>query len=201
MTDEAQTENHDTVETVVETKSEQTAKEPKIRDPQDYNLELRRENAKLRKTLEELSASKAEELANQKLEALRHDVESKAKQEAESLLEQRLAKMEQDTRNRLMKAELKAAAERAGVVDWEDLYAILSKSELKSVEFNDDGEVTNAAEIIGQLKERKSHLFKTVTTASSAKVPSTKMETPKEKSALTMSKDEYAKAKARLAQM
>lgn len=182
-------------------KTEKTEKGPKIRDMNDAILELRRENEKLRKTLDETSAAKAEELSNQKLEALRASTEETAQKNAEKLVETRLAAIEEASKARLVKAELKGAAQRAGVVDFDDLYEILKKQDLAKVEFGDDGEVTNAGDIIAQLKEKKAHLFSGVSTASSERTPNTR-ETPKtDKAALAMSKEEYARGKARLARM
>lgn len=205
MTEEStQTDVTETVETVDATvkpeKTKQIVKELKIRDQNDAILELRRENEKLRKTLDETSTKRAEELANQKLEALRAEVEEKANRSAESLLEQRLAKMEEDARSRLVKSELKAAAHRAGVIDWEDAYEILKRNDLKLVEFTDDGEVANAAEIIAAMKTKKAHLFADISTASTARTPAHR-EVAVEKSALTMNAAEYAIAKAKLLRM
>lgn len=202
MTTETEQLEKPPVETEVKPdKVEKTDKAPKIRDMNDAILELRRENEKLRKTLDETSAAKAEELSNQKLEALRASTEETAQKNAEKLVETRLAVIEEAARARLVKAELKGAAQRAGVVDFDDLYEILKKKDLAAVEFGEDGEVINAGDIIAQLKEKKAHLFSGVSTASSERSPITREAPRPDRAALAMSKEEYARGKARLARM
>jgi hypothetical protein len=194
----------DTVETVhtktkpvVETK---VVKEPKIRDANDAILELRKENERLRKTMEEQSTVRAEELANKKLDDLRASTEAAATKNAEKLIEQRLQDAEQANRARLIKAELKAQALRANVVDWEDLYLILAK-DLQSIEFDADGDVKNAAELIANIKGSKPYLFGGINTSSTERTPQTREASKDEKPALTMSREDYERGKTRLARM
>lgn len=172
-------------------------KEPNIRDRDEYLLKLREENEKLRKTLDEQAAARAEELTNQKLETLRAETEKKATERAEKLLDRRLAELEEANRSRLVKAELKAHALRAGVIDFDDLYTILGK-DLSKVEFDDEGDVKNAAEIISDLKARKPHFFAGVSTSSAERAPATRMDQRVEKPALTMSDEEFERSLARL---
>lgn len=175
-------------------------KEPKIRDHNDAIMELRKENERLRKTMEEQSTARAEELANKKLDDLRAAAEKTATENAQKLIEQRLRENEEITRSRLVKAELKAHALKANVLDWDDLYLILA-NDLKSIEVDSDGQVTNAAELIGNIKTKKPYLFGGTNTTSTERAP-VQREAPKnEKPALKMSRQEYEKAKARLGRM
>lgn len=176
---------------------------PKIRDHDQYLVDLRRENEKhrlenekLRKTLEEQAAQRAEELANQRLENLRSEAEEKAIAKAEKLLEKRLSEMAEANKQRLVKSELKAHALRAGAIDFDDVYTILAR-DLGKVEFDDDGEVTNASDIIIDLKSRKPHLFAGVSTSSTERAPHTR-EQKIDKPALTMSDEEFERSLNRL---
>lgn len=197
--DEEVTIEQTTVETVEKPKIEVKVKEPKNRDHEAI-LELRKENERLRKTMDEQSTARAEELSNKKLEDLRVATEASAQQNAEKIVAQRLKEIEEATKVRLVKAELKAHALKANVVDWEDLYLVLQK-DLKSIEFDQDGEVSNAGDLITSVKNKKPHLFAGVNTTSTERSPVTREAAKNEKPALKMSKDEYERAKLRLARM
>ena len=192
---EVETEVHE--EPQVQKPRQTRVREPQIRDRDDYLLKLREENEKLRKTLDEQTATRAEEMANQKLEQLRTETEKKATERAEKLLDRRLAELEEANRSRLVKAELKAHALRLGVIDFDDVYTILAR-DLSKVEFDDEGDVRNAGEIITELKTRKPHLFAGVSTSSSERAPATRMDRQVEKPALTMSDEEFERSLARL---
>jgi hypothetical protein len=182
-------------------KTERVTK-PVIHDNEDYMMELRRENEKLRKTLEEQTTTKAEELSNQKLEALRTETEEKATAKAEKLVEKKLAELEEASKARLVKAELRAHAMKANVIDFDDLFDVLKRADLSKIEFSEDGDVKNAADIITDLKQRKPHLFAGVNTASTERAPVTRENTTDAKSAvLTMNKADYEKAKRALGRM
>lgn len=182
--------------------SKQEKTKPSIRDTEDYTIELRRENEKLRKTLEEQANKRAEELSNQKLETLRAETEEKATAKAEKLVEKRLSEIEEASKARLVKSELRAYAMKASCVDFEDLYDIMKRSELKKVEFDADGEVKNAGAIVAEMKQNKPHLFAGVNTASTERAPVTRTSpTETEKPALTMNKADYEKAKRALGRM
>lgn len=171
------------------------AKEPEIRDPNDAILELRRENERLRKTLEEASEAKAQEMAEQRIK----EAEERAKAEAQKLLDDRLKEMDRQAKNRVMKAELKAQATRAGVVDFDDLYEILKRDALSKVQFSDDGDVINAGELIAELKQAKPYLFTGVSTSSATVPPEAAKPSGKpEKVALKMSRAEYEASKLKL---
>lgn len=188
-----------TVETKpeVQSKTRRTKPAPQIRDHEDALLELRKENESMRKKLDELSEAKAQELAEQRIQ----EAKEQAKSEAQKVIDQFKKDTETQTRHRVMKAELKAHAMRAGVVDFDDLYEIFKRDALSKVEFNDDGEVTNAGQLIADLKQTKPHFFNAVNTASTAQVPTAATASKTEKVALTMSKDEYEKARLKLFRM
>jgi biotin carboxyl carrier protein len=193
---EVETEVHEE-QSVQKPKRETRVREPNIRDRDDYLLKLREENEKLRKTLDEQAATRAEEMSNQKLEQLRTETEKKATERAEKLLEKRLGEIEEANRSRLVKAELKAHALRAGVIDFDDVYTILARN-LKDVEFDEEGDVVNAGQIITELKAKKPHLFAGISTSSSERAPVTRMERQVDKPALTMSDEEFERSLARL---
>ena len=107
-------------------------------------------------------------------------------------LEHRLAAAEQDSRNRIVRAELKVEAVRAGIVDLDGLKLL----DLKDVEVSPDGEPTNAVELIAQLKRAKPWLFAVSSSSSSANPPPA--QPIKQKLATEMTNEEYRVARAAL---
>jgi hypothetical protein len=158
----------ETTETV--SKPKDVSREPVIRDSNDAIKQLRKENERLRKTLDETSAARAEEIANKKLEELRIEVETKANTAARQLLEERLTEIDTFNKARLIKMALRAEAQKAGVVDFDDLYVVM-KPKLETVAFDADGDVSNAVDLIAEFKVNKPHLFAGMSTASTAKAP------------------------------
>jgi len=71
------------------------------------------------------------------------------------MLERRLANAEQEARSRLVQAELKVEALRAGIVDLDGLKLL----DLSAVEVGEAGDVKNAADVITQLRRTKPWLF------------------------------------------
>lgn len=178
------------------------AGEPKIRDTNDAIRQLRKENEKLRKTLDEQAAIRAEKMSDEKLETLRKETEEQATTKAEKLIEKRLAEMEKAARDRVAKSELKGFALKAGVIDFDDVYEILKRGNLKNILFDDDGEVVNAGDIIADLKQLKPHLFGGVSTSSTERAPQGRSQPPADdKPALRMSKEEYERGKHALNRM
>lgn len=179
-----------------ESKVAETEHRPAIRDHEDAILELRRENERLRKSLEDASEEKAQKIAEERIAKAKEE----ARTDAQKLLDERVAEMEKANRNRLMKAELKAHAQKAGVVDFDDLFAVMTRADtLSKIEFSDDGEVMNAGQIIADLKDSKPHFFGGVSTSSTAQVPAAAARPAKpEKIALKMSHAEYMAARAKL---
>ena len=69
---------------------------------------------------------------------------------------------------RSVNADLKVAAKDAGAVDAADVLALLDRSKIK---LDEAGEITNAAELMADLKKAKPHLFGAASTSSTAPKP------------------------------
>lgn len=145
----------------------------------EYVTELRRENATYR--------SKANEAAKKAEEA--EAAAKKATEEAEAKTKDADAKANE----RIIRAELKAAALKAGMVDLDGL----KLADLSSVKLNEAGEVEGADALMDALKKSKPFLFKeTTSTSSTNKTPDKKEDTPK--SAKDMNDAEWKSEKKRL---
>ena len=171
-----------------------TRKPPEITDPDDAILELRAENQKLRKKLQADSNVKAEKLAEERIKVAREE----AVAEAQRKLDERIVEMEERARSRVLKAEVRSAAQRAGVADFDDLYAVMNATNvLKKIEFDTDGNVVNVGDVIAEMKTAKPHLFAGVSTSSTTTAPQSRQHV-EDKPVLKMSKEDYEKAKQRL---
>ncbi len=95
-----------------------------------------------------------------------------------------------DARSRVVHAELKVEAVRAGMVDLDGL-KLLNPA---TVEVGADGEVKNAAEVIAQLRRAKPWLFGGSSSSSSANPPPA--QPPRQKMATEMTEAEYRAARA-----
>jgi len=153
---------------------------PAPRDPEtfskDYVRELRNESAGYRLKYQETeTAKKAAEEAAAKA-ATDADAKVKAAQDAAD--------------QRVIRAELKAAALKAGMVDLDGL----KLADLSSVKLNEAGEVEGAEALMEALKKSKPYLFG----AASSSTPGTppKPADPKAKKATEMTDEEYAVARA-----
>lgn len=147
--------------------------ENKVRKVTDYEKKLRDENKKYR-----LRASDAEKRLA--------DTETNHKTALEAV--QKAAK--EDSDKRVVMAEFKAIAIKAGIVDVDGL-KLLDTSTLK---FNDKGELVGADELIEAAKKSKPYLFATTTsTTSTSKTPPKVGDEPK--SVKTMTDAEYEAAK------
>src|SRR5580704_1442979 len=82
-------------------------------------------------------------------------------------LERRLAELEASTTARLIRAELKAVAVRAGMIDLDGLKLI----EVGDLKLDDDGNVKGAAEVMRELRRTKPWLFGGASTSSSSSAP------------------------------
>jgi hypothetical protein len=168
--------------------SESTVVDPAITAPakpepqtfsHEYVKELRAENASYRTRAQE-AAAKAEA------------AEAAAKKAGEEAEAKAVAR-EQAANDRVIRAELKALAVAAGMVDMDGL----KLADLSKVKLNDAGEVEGATELMTALKEAKPYLFKdSTTTSSTQKPPAKKDDAPK--SAKEMTKEEYAAEKRKL---
>ena len=132
--------------------------EPKSNTPEqevfskEYVRELRHENAGYR-----LKAQEMERKAQEAAEAAK-----KAQEEAITKAQE----AEQRAAARIIKAELKAHAIKAGIVDID----ALALADLSGVKLNDNGEIEGADAVIEALKKSKPYLF-AQTTASTQQPP------------------------------
>lgn len=105
-------------------------------------------------------------------------------------LERRLAETEREAKVRLIRAELKVEAVRAGIIDLDGLKLL----DLNDAELTPDGELANAAELMNQLRRAKPWLFGTSSSSSPASAPPA--QPPRQKQATEMTDDEYQVARA-----
>ncbi|MBV9784789.1 MAG: hypothetical protein JO264_13350 [Acidisphaera sp.] len=105
-------------------------------------------------------------------------------------LERQLREASEAAHTRLVRAELKAEALRAGMVDLDGLKLL----DLSSVKLNEAGEVDGAAALMSELKGRKPWLFGGASSSSRAAPPPS--QPPKAKLATEMSVDEWRAARA-----
>jgi hypothetical protein len=117
------------------------------------------------------------------------DPDTDLRTRAESL-ERRLAEIEHEAQARVVRAELKVEAVRAGIVDLDGLKLL----DLKNVELTSDGELANAAELVVQLRRAKPWLFGGTSSSSRASPPPA--QPPRQKLATEMTDNEYRAARA-----
>ena len=144
----------------------------------DYVRELRAENKgwRLKASEQEMAAKAAAEVAK------------KAVDDAQAVIAEHAAKADQ----RIIRAELKALAVKAGIVDLDGLKLV----ELGDVKLDDRGEVVGADALIDALKKAKPYLFAAPSSSSTATPPG--KEPPAAKKATDMTKEEYADARKKL---
>lgn len=147
---------------------------PAAKEPEhfsaDYVKELRRENAHYR------TKAKENEDAALKAQNDAKEVTTKAKADADA---------------RIVRAELKAAALKAGMIDLDGL----KLADLSKVTLKDDGTLEGADELMEGLKKDKAYLFgSAATTTHTGKPPPATPPEPKKASAMTT--EEYTAAKA-----
>jgi hypothetical protein len=141
----------------------------------DYVRELRAENKGWRLKAQELEA-KANEAA---------ETAKKAKEEADGTVS--AGKKAAD--ERIIRAELKAEAIKAGLVDMD----ALKLADLTKVTLKDDGTVEGAEALFADLKKAKPYLFGAASSSSGQKPPPSGDPAPK--SVKDMPKADYEKAK------
>lgn len=146
----------------------------------EYVHELREENKNAR-----LARKAAEDLAEKHLSDAQ-----KAKDEAKTVTE--AAKKSAD--ERIIRAELKASAIKAGMVDLDGL----KLADLTTVKLNDAGEVEGAEALMESLKKAKPYLFGDTKSTSKVGSELPKAGDAKLKLATEMSKEEYMAAKAKI---
>jgi hypothetical protein len=104
-------------------------------------------------------------------------------------LERQLLEVEQRAEARLIRAELKSEALRAGMVDLDGLKLI----ELDQLKLSTDGEVDGAPALMARLKKAKPWLFGTSSSSSIATPPPA--QAPRQKLATEMTDAEYRTAR------
>lgn len=107
-------------------------------------------------------------------------------------LERRLAELEAASHARVIRAELKAEAVRAGMVDLDGLKLI----DTAGLRLDEDGNLIGAAELMRQMRRAKPWLFGGANTSSTSSAPP--KEPPRPKLATEMTYDEWQAAKAEL---
>jgi len=108
------------------------------------------------------------------------------------LLERKLDELKRQSDIRLIRAEMKVEAIRAGMIDLDGLKLL----DLTDVKLDDDGAVPDAAERITRLKRSKPWLFGTSSSSSALTPPSA--QPPRQKHASEMTNAEYAAARSAL---
>jgi hypothetical protein len=123
----------------------------------DYVKDLRKESANYRNQAKELQR-KAEEAETKATEL--SDVLKVTKEEAQKALSE-TKRLNSAFEQRVINAELKAAAMEAGLIDM-DAFKMADTSKVK---ITDSGDVIGIKELIGDLKKEKAYLFKDITTS------------------------------------
>jgi hypothetical protein len=153
---------------------------PRPPEPQtfsaEYVRELREENKGWR-----LKASEQETAAKTHKEAA-----EKAAKEAD----EKVSAATRASNDRIIRAELKASALKAGMVDLDGL----KLADLSKVTLDDKGEVQGADALMDELKKAKPYLFGAASTSTGKQPPPAG--DPKKKSAKDMTPEEYAAAEA-----
>lgn len=101
-----------------------------------------------------------------------------------------IAKLRSDFQARLVAADLRTEAVRAGIVDLDGLKLI----DISAVRLGEDDKVVGARKIIDDLRRNKPWLFPGVSSSSPAPVPAS--QPVRQKTALEMSDEEYIVARA-----
>jgi hypothetical protein len=148
----------------------------KPREPTEYERQLRRESAKHR------TEAKA---ARDALETFKTESQTRADEIRNSVTA--------EANQRVIRAELKAAALKAGMVDLDGLKLL----DLSTVKMNDKGEIDGADALMAKAKETKPYLFGSTTNTSSTTVPPNP-DKGEVKLARDMTPEERAAAKAKL---
>jgi hypothetical protein len=107
-------------------------------------------------------------------------------------LEQQLAAMTAEMQSRILHAELKAEAVRAGMVDLDGL-KLIDTSKLRLTE---SGEVEGAQALMRDLRRAKPWLFGAASSSSTAAVPAA--QPPRARHATEMTEEEWRAARAEL---
>lgn len=164
----------DQTEVIVNPPAPQTATQPEVFS-KEYVKELRAENSGWR--LKHKEASDARDAA-----------EAAAKTASEAA-DNKISEAAKAAEQRIIRAELKAHASKAGIVDLDGLKLV----DLSTVKLDDNGEVVGADALIESLKKAKPYLFGAPGSSSTHPTPSKDVPAPKK--ATEMSDEEYAASK------
>ena len=115
----------------------------------EYVQELRHENASYRTKAAEETRKSAE--ADERVKQIQLEADTKVTAATSSANE------------RIIRAELKASALKAGMVDMDGL----KLADLSSIKLNESGEVEGAEQLMEEMKKAKPYLFGTTTTTTS----------------------------------
>lgn len=107
-------------------------------------------------------------------------------------LERQLAAVRIEADSRVIRAELKAEALRAGIVDLDGLKLL----DASAARINEHGDVEGVAQMLSQLRRAKPWLFAGASSSSSASPPEAQL--PRQKLATEMTDAEYRAARADL---
>jgi hypothetical protein len=161
-----------------------TPPNPAPKDPDDNRESFSREYVK-----ELREENKGWRLKAQQLERER-DEHKTAAEKAASDAENKIKDAHTAAEQRVIRAELKAEALKAGMVDLDGL----KLADLSKVKINDTGEVEGAAELMEELKKSKPFLFSATQHSSSPNNPPNP-KPPVAKKATEMTDEEYAAAR------
>jgi len=108
------------------------------------------------------------------------------------LLERKLNEFQLQSDTRLVRAEMKVEAIRAGMIDLDGL----SLLDLSAIKLNGTGEIDDAPGLMARFKKAKPWLFGTLSSSSTQSAPP--VQPPRQKHATEMTNAEYAVARAAL---
>lgn len=120
------------------------------------------------------------------------DAAEAAARAASEAAEAKVGEASKSAEQRIIRAELKAHAVKAGIVDLDGLKLV----DLSSVKLDANGEVEGADALIESLKKAKPYLFGSPNSSTTHVAPS--KESPEPKSAKDLTPEEYAAAKKAL---
>ena len=130
----------------------------------EYVQELRQENASYRTRA--IEAEKKAQEAETKATKAAEEAEARAKKAADDA-DAKVKDTHTSAEQRIIRAELKAEAIKAGMVDLDGL----KLADLSSIKIDEKGDIQGAAEMMVALKESKPYLFKEATSTSHAGDP------------------------------
>jgi len=107
-------------------------------------------------------------------------------------LERKLNDFQQQSDTRLVRAEMKAEAIRAGMIDLDGLKLL----DLSAVKLNEKGEIDDASGMMARFKKAKPWLFGMPSSSNPLSAP--QAQSPRQKHASEMTNAEYALARAAL---